>query len=317
MRAVAVSEFGEVPQLMDIPKPTPRADEVLIRLTAAGVNPFDNTIAQGLVRSRAPHTFPLVLGVDGAGIVEQTGADVRRLQVGQRVYGMCLHPPYGKGTYAEYIAVPERAWVSRAPQGVSLAYAAAAPSAGVTALALIEVTRLQAGERVLIVGAGGGVGSFAVQLAAGRGAEVIATARPARAERLRELGAGTCIDYTAASIPEQVAEIAPSGIDVLWDLVSTPDAFAANLRLLRDGGRAASTRYAGSADRSAAVQVVNLDLTGTHGNLRLLGALTDEIERNGLRIDVVAEIQLQDAAKGFQRCVGRGAYGKTIVSMEI
>ena len=204
---------------------------------------------------------------------------------------MCLHPPYGKGTYAEYIAVPERAsGLTRSARRVPR-ICRRHPERGVTALALIEVTRLQAGERVLIVGAGGGVGSFAVQLAAGRGAEVIATARPARAERLRELGAGTCIDYTAASIPEQVAEIAPSGIDVLWDLVSTPDAFAANLRLLRDGGRAASTRYAGSADRSAAVQVVNLDLTGTHGNLRLLGALTDEIERNGLRIDVVAEIQ--------------------------
>ena len=141
MRAVAVSKFGGVPTVMDVPKPTPRADEMLIRLTAAGVNPFDHTIAQGLVRGRAPHTFPLVLGVDGAGVVEQTGADVSRLQVGQRVYGMFLQPPYGKGTYAEYIAVPERAWVSRAPQGVPLAHTAAAPSAGVTALALIEVTR--------------------------------------------------------------------------------------------------------------------------------------------------------------------------------
>jgi NADPH2:quinone reductase len=260
--------------------------------------------------------FPLVLGVDGAGVVEQTGADVSRFRAGQRVYGMLLHPPYGKGTYAEYIAVPERAWVSRAPEGVSLAHAAAAPSAGVTALALIEVTGLRAGDRVLIVGAGGGVGSFAVQLAAGRGAEVIATARPARAERLRDLGAAACIDHTAASVPEQVAEIAPGGVDVLWDLASDRDAFAANLRLLRDGGRAASTRYAGSTDANPVVRVVNVDLTGTHGKLCLLEALTDEIEQNGLRIDVEAEIPLRDVVEGLRQRAGRGVHGKTIIVID-
>jgi NADPH2:quinone reductase len=264
---VAVSEFGGVPELLDVAMPTPQADEVLVRLAAAGVNPFDFTIAQGLVRGRAPHTFPLVLGVDGAGIVEQTGGDVSRFRVGQRVYGAFLHPPYGKGTYAEYIAVPERAWVSRAPEGVSLAHAAAAPSAGMSALALIEATGLHAGERVLVVGASGGVGSFAVQLAAGRGAEVIATARPNQVERLRDLGAVACVDYTAASVPDQVTEIAPAGVDVLWDLVSDRDTFAANLQLLKQGGRAASSRYAASTDASAAVQAVNLDLTGTHGSL--------------------------------------------------
>ena len=313
---VAVSEFGGVPELMDVAKPTPQADEMLVRLTAAGVNPFDFTIAQGLVRGRAPHTFPLVLGVDGAGIVEQAGGDVSRFRVGQRVYGVFLHRPYGKGTYAEYIAVPERAWVSRAPEGVSLAHAAAAPSAGMSALALIEATGLHTGERVLIVGASGGVGSFAVQLAAGRGAEVIATARPSHVERLRDLGAGACIDYTAASVPDQVTAIAPDGVDVLWDLVSDRDIFAANLQLVKHSGRAASSRYAASTNASAAMQVVNLDLTGTHGSLRLLEKLTNEIEQNGLLINIHAEIPLRDAAEGVAQRAGRGARGKTIIVLD-
>ena len=235
MRAVAVTEFGGTPRLLDLPKPVPGFGEVLVRLAGAALNPFDRAISDGFLR-HLPHTFPLILGADGAGTVEEVGEGVDDLEVGEAVYGIFLHEPVGlgRGTLAEYIAVPVDAVIGPAPSRVSLVEAAAAPTAGMTAIGLVEETELTAGQTALIVGASGGVGSFAVQSAAARGARVIATARPDASERLRSLGAGETVDYGQRSVTEQLSEIEPGGVDVLLDLVSDPEAFAANLELVRD-----------------------------------------------------------------------------------
>lgn len=315
MRAVAVSEFGGTPTLMRLPRPEPAEGELLVRLCAAAVNPFDFTIARGWVAERAPHVFPLVLGVDGAGVVEALGAGVERFAVGQAVYGAFLHPPYGRGTYACYAVVPEHAWIAPAPANIPLPHAAAAPSAGMSALALMHLARIREGETVLIVGAGGGVGSFALQLAAARGARVLATSRPDSSSRLRALGASDCIDYTRGALPEQAAALAPQGVHVLLDLVSDRAGFAANLSALADGGRAISTRYAVCADtpRARSLRLVNLDLNGEHASRAPLAALSALLDSGGLVVDIQAEIELSEMPAAIQRLVGRGARGKTIV----
>jgi NADPH2:quinone reductase len=315
MRALAVREFGAPLEMIELPVPRPAADEVLVSLWAAAVNPFDWTIAQGWVAARAPHVFPLVLGVDGAGVVEQVGEDASRFAVGDSVYGVFLHSPYGKGTYAQYIAVPEWALIAPAPNGVSLHRAAAVPTAGISALALVRLASIGHAQHVLIVGAGGGIGSFAIQLAAARGARVIASSRPQCFARLEALGASVCIDYLDGDVGGQLARIAPRGVDALLDLASDTESFTANLAYLREGGHAISTRYAANADALAgdSIDVVNLDLPGRHGSIALLEALTAEIDAGRLRVDVQEQILLEDALGVLEQNGGRPGHGKTII----
>ena len=116
MKAVAVEEFGQTPRLMVLPRPVPGPDEILVRLAAGSPNPFDRAIYEGFLRG-LPHVFPLVLGTDGAGIVEAIGERVKRFAVGDAVYGIFAHEPLGKGTLAEYVAAPEDVWVTKAPGG--------------------------------------------------------------------------------------------------------------------------------------------------------------------------------------------------------
>jgi len=317
MRAVAVTEFGGTPRLMDLPKPVPGLGEVLVRLAGAALNPFDRAISDGFLR-HLPHTFPLILGADGAGIVEEVGAGVETFEEGDAVYGIFIHEQLGlgRGTLAEYIAVPGDAVIGPAPSRISLVEAAAAPTAGMTAIGLVEETEVAAGQSVLIVGASGGVGSFAVQLAAARGARVIATARSDAAERLRSLGAAETVDYAQRSVAEQLPEIEPGGVDVLLDLVSDPEAFAANLELVRDGGRAMSIRYAAQADSlgSDRVSVVNFNLREHPRAPDLLEALSAAIDA-GLQVIVDVEVALEQATILIASRSSGGARGKALVAL--
>jgi NADPH:quinone reductase-like Zn-dependent oxidoreductase len=318
MRAVAVTEFGGTPQLMDLPKPAPCSGEVLVRLAGAALNPFDRAISDGFLR-HLPHTFPLILGADGAGIVEEVGEGVETLTEGDAIYGILIHEQLGlgRGTLAEYIAVPADAVIGPAPSRISLVEAAAAPTAGMTAIGLVEETGIAAGQNVLIVGASGGVGSFAVQLAAARGARVIATARSDAAERLRSLGAAETVDYTRRSVGDQLLEVEAGGVDVLLDLVSAPDAFAANLGLVRDGGRAMSIRYAARPESPMQnrISVVNFNLRQHQGASGFLEDLTAAIDSGGLQVVVDVELALEQAPAVIAARSSGGARGKALVAI--
>ena len=318
MRAVAVTEFGGTPQLMDLPKPVPGFGEVLVRLAGAALNPFDRAISDGFLR-HLPHTFPLVLGAVGAGIVEEVGEGVETLEEGEAVYGIFIHERLGlgRGTLAEYIAVPDDAVIGPAPRSVPLPEAAAAPTAGMTAIGLVEESGVAAEQKVLIVGASGGVGSFAVQLAAARGAQVIATARSDAAERLRSLGAAETIDYARRSVGEQLVEAEPGGVDVLLDLVSDPEEFAANLELVRDGGRAMSIRYAAQADSlgSDRIGVVNFNLREHPRAAEFLKELTAAIDTAGLQVVVDVELALEQVPAVVAARSSGGARGKALVTI--
>jgi NADPH:quinone reductase-like Zn-dependent oxidoreductase len=174
MRAVIVNEYGGTPVIAEIPKPQPGPYQVLVKLRAAGVNPMDAQIA-GRAQPSDAATFPMVLGADGAGIVEQIGEDATRFSPGDRVLGQLWVAPFVEaGTDAEYVAVSEDATLARVPDDLDVVVAAALPTTGMTGLLLVEDLKPLDGKTMLIVGAGGGVGSFAAQYAVAAGAYVIA-----------------------------------------------------------------------------------------------------------------------------------------------
>jgi NADPH:quinone reductase len=180
MRAIAVNEYGAMPALMEVPDPQPGPGQVLIKVEAAGINPFDRMIADGALQPIGPARFPLVLGVDLAGIVEAVGEGAGRFAPGEEVFGQLLVAPWGSaGTYTERVAVSEDQPLARVPPGLDPVVAAALPTAGSAALEIVESLEPLSGKTAVLVGAAGGVGSFATQLAANAGAHGgIGTGRP-------------------------------------------------------------------------------------------------------------------------------------------
>src|SRR5215210_6043577 len=243
MRTIAEETFGGPIALMDLPTPEIGAGEVLIRVRAAGVNPFDWKVADGALEDQMKHRFPLILGFDAAGVIERVGADVTKLAEGDEVYGYLFKPVIGEGTYAEYVGAPERI-VAKKPVTVGFAEASALPTPGLTAMDLVDAVDTRDGETILIVGATGGVGSYATQLAAKRGAHVIATARKTNEALGRRLGAAETIDHTTQDLVDAVRMAQPGGIDAVIDMVSDREALDRISTLVNEGGQFASSVYA-------------------------------------------------------------------------
>jgi len=175
MKAMAIEGFGAGFELkmMDLPKPTPNDDEVLIELAATSVNPVDWKIHEGHLKDMFPHEFPLILGWDAAGTVSEVGSKVTKFKVGDRVYSYTRKPTVHWGTYAEFVTVTESA-VSLMPKNVSFEEAATIPLTGLTAWqALFETANLKKGQKILIHAGSGGVGSLAIQFAKFAGAFIL------------------------------------------------------------------------------------------------------------------------------------------------
>ncbi len=178
MRAFTLDGFESTPGLRDdLPTPGVGAGEVLVRMHASSVNPADAAIASGMLKGMAEYEFPVTLGRDFAGVVEEVGSGVTRHEVGDEVFGFVLHanPAVRDGSWADYVAIAEDS-VAHVPHGVGLEAVGAAPVAGLTAIAALDALELSDGDSVLVIGASGGVGSFFVQLARRAGAHVVAPA---------------------------------------------------------------------------------------------------------------------------------------------
>jgi NADPH:quinone reductase len=316
MRAVTVAEYGATPALTDIPAPAPGAGQVLIKLGAAGMNPMDRTLASGAWKPM-PATFPMVLGADGAGAVEKLGEGASRFSVGDDLFGQWFSAPLGSsGTYAEYVAVAEDAPLARVPSGLDDVVAAALPTAGGTGLALVDLVEPLSGKTALIVGAGGGVGSFATQFAANAGANVIANVRAHDAERMRAYGAMETIDHTVVALPEAVRQTHPDGIDVLIDVVDDAASFAALASLVRPGGSAVTTKYVADED---ALQAAGITAT----NFSLQTAMSDELLERVAQAVVdgrivappITRISLAEAPAVLDPAQERPASGKTVITL--
>jgi NADPH:quinone reductase len=224
MKAAASDRFGPPSALTlhELPVPRPGPQEVLIAIHTAGVGSWDVSIRDGSWRRPGRSRFPLVPGVDGAGVVVAKGARVRRIHVGDRVYAYEFGNRQG-GFYAEFAAAHAE-HVGRVPKGIDLRDAGAVATTGLTALQGVDALELRRGRTVLIFGASGAVGTMAVQFAVQRGAHVIATASGAAAARLvRKLGARRVIDARREASIEQLRKFAPDGLDGVLALAGGPE----------------------------------------------------------------------------------------------
>ena len=314
MRAVAVSRFHDPPQTMDLSVPSIGPAEMLVRVAFAGVNPLDWKIVEGFYEGSRAHVFPLVVGVDAAGTIEAVGPEVKRFRRGDRIYGQFLHSPVGTGTYVELTPVPEGIGVSRVPDGMKWEEAAALPTAGMTALACLDALALPPDSTLAVVGASGGVGSFATEIASARGIHVVAISRAHSATRLRSLGAQEVIDPTAEDAREVVARSHPGGLDGLLDAMSDRAGFARWMTVVRRGGTAVITTHSANPEdlENAGIRGGNVDLAPS---AQLLDRLAQEVIGRRLHVPVERRVRLEDAPAALAELKAGRAAGKTVVEL--
>lgn len=307
MKAVRFHEFGEpaVLRYEDVEQPTPGAGEALIRVAASGFNAVDTGIRGGYLQGPFPVELPHTPGIEVAGTVEHLGAAVGQVKVGDNV--VAFLPMTIDGASAEYVVAPAEA-VATAPTSIPLADAAALPMIGLTAWqALFDDAGLKAGQRVLINGAGGGVGGYAVQLAKGAGAYVIATASPRSIERVRHAGADEVIDHTITRVTltepvDVLVNLAPISLEEL-------DALAADVR---DGGVVVNSvpTIPTSADEQRGVRGVGLFV---RSDAQQLAYLVELVDRGELHVDVTDRVPLAELATLHAKFETGAVSGKAIV----
>lgn len=305
MRAVHQDSLGEpdVLAVVDLPRPTPRTNEVLVRVEAASVNPTDWKHRRNGGFLGKP---PFVLGWDLSGVVEEVGIGVARFSPGDEVFGM-LSYPFGHGAHAGYVTAPA-AWFAPKPDSLDHVQAAALPLVSLTAWqALVEYADIQPDQRVLIHAAAGGVGHVAVQLAKARGAYVIGTASAGKHDFLRELGVDEAIDYHDVDIVEAVSDV-----DAVLDTIGGETSLQ-SLRTLRPDGIVVSILPVGSDDfyREAdelGVRAVRMLVDASRHDLV---SITELVEKGALRATIADVFPLEQAAEAHRR----GETGRTTGKM--
>lgn len=307
MKAGRFEQIGgpEVLQHVEVEQPAPGAGEVLVRVAASAYNAADAGMRGGFLP--IPVALPHVPGYDVSGTIEALGDGLESLSVGDEVVGFL--PMERDGGAAEFVVAPADALVT-APTSIPLADAAALPSVALTAWqALVDDGGLQAGQRLLVVGAGGVVGKYAIQLAKRLGAHVIATASPRSADAVRAAGADQVVDHTETDVIGAL----DGQVDVLLNLAPLdPAQFEADVAAVRDGGVVVSTTafIATPGDESRGVRAATVFVRPNHDRLEQLGALVDA---GDLTVEVTRRISLAELpALHAEAAAGRIA-GKVIV----
>lgn len=235
MKAVRIHEYGgpDVLELEEAPMPKPASDEVLVKVYATSVNPVDWKIREGMRREKFPADLPLIPGWDVSGVIKEVGENVHQFKEDDEVYGR--PDPTKDGAYAEYIAVKANQ-LGRKPKSIDHINAAAVPLAGLTAWqGLFDRGRLEKGQKVLIHGASGGVGTFAVQFAKWKGAYVIGTTSAANVSFVKQLGADEVIDYHNENFEDRL-----NNIDLVFDTIGG-ETQKRSIQVLKNGGRLITT----------------------------------------------------------------------------
>jgi NADPH2:quinone reductase len=239
MRAFAIDGFGQAGSIRDLPEPVPGEGEVLVELRAAGVSTTDLAVMAGMLKDYLEHRFPLVPGIDASGVVVSVGDGADGFREGDEVYGFVKRPVMGLGTWAERVALPVGGIKSK-PASLSHEQAAVIAHGALTAAAALDAAAAGPGDRLVLLGATGGVGSYATQLATKAGVHVIAVTRGDYADYARSLGAADVIDYAPSDPVAAVRERYPDGIDVLIDLAGIPELSSGFAELVHSGGRVVS-----------------------------------------------------------------------------
>jgi len=313
MRAMVIDEWGDADSIhaADVDPPPVAPDGVLVRVRAAGVNPVDTKIRAGYMAEALPFHFPLVLGWDVAGVVEQVGPAVTDFRPGDEVYGYIRRHHLQYGTYAELATAPEEFFAHK-PKTLSFEQAAGLPLAVLTAHQALEVMGVRGGESLFVCGGSGGVGHLAIQLGVTRGARVVATASERNLGFLRELGAEP-VDYTSGDVASRVREIFPEeGADAALDLFGGDQREQA-FESLRRGGRLVSVARPPPEPREGyEVRYVYVRPSGEE-----LREIADLADAGRLRPEIEETFPLEQAAEAHRRIETGRVRGKLVLSVSV
>ena len=310
MRAFAVQGFGEAPAIHDLPIPNAE-DVLLVRVSYAGVNPLD---ARLLERLTVTSTYPFVLGLDFAGLVERVPARESDLKAGERIFGMA----HTHGSYAEYTAVApgmKAEPVARIPDGVSDDQAAALPTSAVTALRSLDVLGVSADQLLVVMGATGGVGGYAVQMALSRGAHVIATVR-GDVDEARRLGAEDVYDTNTGDVIDALRKSYPDGVDAVLDLVNGPQAIRRDAEILKPGSTLVSTIFAADSGWFAKHKITAHNHASSNNPLlspRGLSEVARMLADGTITARIGSTAQLDGAAQILNKLRHGGLHGKAVI----
>jgi NADPH:quinone reductase-like Zn-dependent oxidoreductase len=309
MKAIRIHNYGgpEVLKYEDAPRPEPGEGEVLIRVHAASVNPIDWKVREGHTKDFWPHEFPLILGWDLSGVVEELGRGVSRFKIGDEVYS--VPDPTRNGAYADYIVVRESELALK-PNSLHHIRAAAVPLAALTAWqSLFDTAQLQPGQRVLIHAGSGGVGHFAVQLAKWKGACVFATASTKNQDLLREVGVDKAIDYT-----QQRFEDVARKIDIVLDPIGG-DTQERSWQVLKKGGILLSLVEPPSADKAKALGI-QAAFVASHPNGAELAKIAELIDSGDLKPIVNRILPLSEARRAHELSQTGHTHGKIVLRVK-
>jgi NADPH2:quinone reductase len=315
VKAFALTAADRPARMVDLVEPEPPAGGVRVRVHAASVNGFDVYQASGGLVAMIAHDFPTVVGRDFAGAIDALGDGRTDLAVGDEVVGFIPStPPLHEGSFVEYLARGADLVLAPKPGSLPFTVAAAIPLAGATGLDSVDAVGLGSGDIVVIVGATGGVGSIAVQLAAQHGATVIATAKAGEEEAfVRGLGAHETVDYAARDIVDAIGSRYPDGVTALIDTVNRGDAFGRVAALVREGGRISTTLGAADVDALAGRNVRATNIVGTPTPEKLT-ALADQVVSGTLQIHVQRTFRLDDASEALE-AFSAGTLGKIVLEV--
>lgn len=311
MHAMVIEEAGGPDRLIarDVPRPQRVGSEVLVKVTAAGVNRCDVEAREGRADGAVLGTFPAVLGHDFSGVVVETPYAAHPLRPGDAVYGMGTFPR-GGGSYAEYISVPSMS-VARKPASLSHVEAAGVPLAALTAWGMVvEVAKAHEGQRMLIQAGAGGVGHFAVQFASYFGAHVVATGSQRNSGWLRELGAAEVVDYSSSEFDRTTRDV-----DVVLNLLDDDEVATRSLAVLRPGGlmvQAPSSNREALVGRAAdaGLRATGFAVTPDAATLAVIGRLLDS---GDVHVYVDDVYDLADAADAQRRLEQGHTRGKLVL----
>jgi NADPH2:quinone reductase len=309
MKVVVLSAFDDAPEVAELDVPEPGPGEVRVHVRAASVNGFDLAVANGWLEGAMEHRFPVVLGKDFAGTVDAVGPVVEGYQVGDRVFGVITKDSLGDGSFGEYVTVPTAVGIAKLPDSIGFTEAAALGLAGTAAVDAFDAADIGAGNTVLVVGATGGVGQQALQLAVRAGAEVIATAHSAEEiDQVVKLGAAHTVDYTG-DVAAQARELHPGGVDVVLHFAGAPDPVVA---AVKPGGTFVSTMLRSADDVAAeGVRVVSIYANPSAATL-------DRLARNQAEQHTTVTVQrvydLEQTTEAFGH-FATGTLGKLVISI--
>jgi NADPH:quinone reductase-like Zn-dependent oxidoreductase len=310
MRAYCVTNCGEAPSIQDIPVP---ADDsaLLIRVTYAGVNPVDYKLVERLT---ADSPYPFVLGVDFAGVVENVPSENTEFKTGDRIFGMART----HGAYSEYTAVvpgTNAEPIAKIPHNVTDQQAAALPIPAITALGSLDLLGITSGQSLVVIGATGSVGGYAVQMARSKGVNVIGIVR-SNSEEAKRLGANEVYNTNDGDPITRVKESYPDGVDAVLDLVSDPDAINRDAEILKNGGSLVSAIYSADEKWFAQHNITAHNIAGntnplstTEGLNKVVALLQDGTITERIRLTD----DLENAANVLEKLRHGGLSGKAVL----